>query len=45
MPYVGVRWYSLVFTFLRVEHKMMGEYVTMIGLGFLIGMVVGMGLM
>jgi hypothetical protein len=45
MPYVGVRWYSLVFTFLRVEYKMMGEYVTLIGLGFLIGMIVGMGLM
>jgi len=45
MPYAGVRWYSLVFTFLRVGLNMIGEYAMLVGLGFIIGVVVSMGLM
>jgi len=45
MPCVGAHCFSLVFIFLHVEHKMVTEYVVMVGLGFLIGMIVTMGVM
>ena len=42
--YVGVRFFSLAFTIIRAEFKMMEEFVTLVSLGFLVGMIVGMAL-
>lgn len=44
MQFAGVRFFSLVFTFTHVGHRMIGEFVTLVSLGFLIGMIVGVAL-
>ena len=45
MRFVGELCSCLEFTSLLAEVKMVGEYVIMVGLGFLIGMIVTMGMM
>ena len=45
MPCAGALCFSLVFIFSHVGYNMVTEYVIMIGLGFLIGMIVTMGIM
>ena len=45
MQFVGGLCLCLVFISLLAEVKMVGEYVIMVGLGFLIGMIVTMGMM